>query len=77
MDGWQPIETIPKNTLTSVLIWLPEVNRGLPGAEVAQLWGDCFWTNGGPNAGGDMPEWSAATHWMPLPPGPSPQDELR
>lgn len=56
-----------------VLLLLPDVDRGLPGCEVAQWWGEpgdngCWWTNGGPNAGSDMDEWSSATHWMPLPP---------
>lgn len=40
--------------------------------EVAQLWvdgdnGHAWWTNGGPTAGTEMPDWLAATHWMPIP----------
>lgn len=55
-----------------VLIWLPKVNRGLPGFEAAQWWGNnlrdgCWWTNGGPNAGDDMDEWADATHWAYVP----------
>ena len=66
---WRDIETAPKDG-TRVLLWLPDVDRGLPGVEAAQWWGDCWWTNGGPNAGADMAEWSNATHWMPLPAPP-------
>ena len=66
---WQPIETVPRDC-TPVLLWIPDCDRGQPGVECGQWWGDCWWTNGGPNGGLDMDEWDAATHWMPLPAPP-------
>lgn len=69
-EGWQPIETAPRDG-APVLLWLPDADRGQPSVECAQWWGDCWWTNGGPNAGQDMDEWAKATHWMPLPNPPS------
>jgi hypothetical protein len=70
MMEWLPIESAPRDG-TPILLWLPDVDRGLPGVECAQWWADCWWTNGGPNAGQDMGEWSSATHWMPLPTPPT------
>ena len=69
---WRPIEEAPK--IESILLWLPDADRGLPGCEVGQDWGEddrCWWTNGGPNAGEDV--YYEPTHYMPLP--PPPQDE--
>jgi len=77
MAEWKLIATNPPPYAESVLIFLPEGNKGLPGCEVAQWWGEkppgqgepeeCWWTNGGPNGGDDRDDFIAATHWMPLP----------
>lgn len=73
---WQPTETAPEGDL--VLWFCPKAHRGLPSCEVLMrfndpLYGESFWTNGGPNAGDDVDfaEDERPTHWMPLPPPPS------
>lgn len=69
-NEWQPIETAPKDDGVPVLLWLPTVNRGSSGIECAQRWCGEWWTNGGPNAGSEIPECNEATHWMELPSPP-------
>lgn len=67
MTTWHDVKVRMPLEGKCVLILIPDVDRGLPGCEVASWWGDCWWTNGGPNAGSDMDEWSHATHWTDLP----------
>ena len=82
MSGWQPIETVPDDSTTPVLVWCPKAHRGTPSCEVVIIVlvppnethprGHSFWTNGGPNAGSDL-DFDAdeyPTHWMPLPEPP-------
>lgn len=72
-NGWNTdMDAAPRDG-TPVLLWLPDGPSGLPVAEVAEWHGDCWWTNGGPNAGSDMDEWSQATAWQPLPQPPEPR----
>lgn len=77
MAEWRPMETAPEHE--PILVWVPEINRGLDSAEVVILLradddpsgrGYSLWTNGGPNGGGDLDFERAPTHWMPLPDPP-------
>lgn len=84
---WQPIETVPEGE--HVLLYWPEGEKGLGGMECATVFFEpdgwnggsryAYWTHGGPNSGID---WNARdneepTHWMPLPPPPSPAADER
>jgi hypothetical protein len=62
----RPIAEAVPNTGEPLLLFIPEINKGLDGWEVSQLWGDTWWTSGGPNGGSDMDEWNTATHFIPL-----------
>ena len=64
-DGWQPIETAPKDG-TEVLVWDD-------GCVVAAFFGRLGWqlTQTGAYAE-DADLYGAPTHWRPLPEGPTP-----
>lgn len=76
INGWQPIETAPRDG-TSVLIYMPEASRK---KVMEAYWGtrwegapkdQCWWTTPhGPAGRGYTILPKAVTHWMPLPAAP-------
>ncbi len=73
MDGWQPIETAPKDNKAR-LVWCPAwrntyiVSWVVPLDDKAKPNPDAgHWSHFG---GGYRPLTEAPTHWMPLPPAP-------
>lgn len=63
-DGWQPIETAPKDRA----IWVyAETDPG--NADLEDFQCQASWHN---DAGWIVSEYHTATHWCPLPPRPSP-----
>lgn len=62
MSEWQPIETAPK-TSQSRLVWCPERQN----IYCVSWHGEWLLFGGGISALNETP-----THWMPLPPPPSP-----
>jgi hypothetical protein len=79
MAEWQPIETAPRDE-TEILLYCPKHYFG--GGVYVGWWrggGDGYWV-----APGQYMDWNdsnvgaystSATHWMPLPNPPSPQEE--
>lgn len=66
---WHPIESAPE--AEPILVFCPKAHRGLDSCEVVVIVHiegvRSYWTNGGPNGGGDFEISPAPTHWMPLP----------
>ena len=60
-QGWQPIETAPKDE-TQILLWFPEMEARHTGYWDGEQWRIDY-------AEGDHSDW-VVTHWMPLPPPP-------
>jgi hypothetical protein len=77
-ERWQPISTVPDDSVIPILVFCPGANRGLDSCEVVivVIMDDgelSFWTNGGPNGGEDLwfEKGREPTLWMPLPDPPS------
>lgn len=80
-DGWNPIETVPKDRY--VLLFDPSDQRWDGNIEVGKWFEyeddqsmSCFWSCGGPNGGLELdqssePTKSRFTHWMELPAPPA------
>lgn len=64
-EGWQPIETAPKDG-TLILLAIPQ-------GVVAASWQE--WAPGEWWFGSDIVDYDDATHWMPLPAAPSPEKQ--
>lgn len=83
-DHWKPLtQPFPKDRY--ILLFSPGAPDWDGNMEVGQLWGDCFWSCGGPNGGLELdPEGTishhdnAFTHWRDLPeaPPPPPKNEF-
>ena len=72
-QGWQPIETAPKDG-THILIFCP--HDDVPIA-VGHMWageGPAFWSYADELLMNVCPEGCDPTHWMPLPPPPEQSD---
>lgn len=73
-QGWQPIETAPKNI--SVLIFIPNAEHYGSGIYRAILvhfrpeMYEAYWTTTAVNSGYDLGDRHKPTHWMPLPDPP-------
>lgn len=84
-DGWQPIETAPKDG-SMFLCWVSAERYSSPDGECSSHAHDtsqmdfCWWRNGLDGNGyfdpacGQIGDSQDVTHWMPLPPAPKPQE---
>lgn len=77
MSEWQPIETAPKDG-SSVLLWSEAWDMSW-GVVIGSYDAGAWVTSEGQTADDDEDEFGsiAPTHWMPLPPPPSPATQER